>query len=271
MCGAFGGVAGPPIAQAVLASQGWRAWWMILAAAALGVGALLALLIRDTDAEVAAADQPAAGAAGTEWRYRDAVMTPQFVILALGMVITEACVTVVHSSAVIHFSKMGLTPAFAALMLSLQAMMATGAKGASGAVEAWISPRLLLAGGLCLEAAGMILLASVHSPALAYAFALAFGAGWGTAYLTITVLLINYFGARTGSAVLSLVWLLTAFASLYPTVAGYVADRFGSFSPAFVGGAAMLAPIALAVLIMRQPAAGSRPLPARSRVLQETA
>jgi MFS family permease len=235
MCGAFGGVAGPPIAHAVAASEGWRAWWGLLTVIAAGLSP-------------AGADPT-----GSEWRYRDAVLTPQFAILALGMVITEACVTVVHSAAVIHFGKMGLTPAFATLMLSLQALMATSAKGASGAMSERINPRLMLAGGLGLEAVGMILLASVHSPALAIGFALAFGIGWGTAYLTITVLLINYFGPRTGSAVLSLVWLLTAFASLYPTLAGFVADRFGSFSLAFDGGGALLAPIALAVLVMRRP------------------
>jgi predicted MFS family arabinose efflux permease len=255
MCGAFGGVAGPPIAHAVAASEGWRAWWGLLTVIAAGLSLLCVLLIRDTEAEAVSDDGSPAGAdpTGSEWRYRDAVLTPQFAILALGMVITEACVTVVHSAAVIHFGKMGLTPAFATLMLSLQALMATSAKGASGAMSERINPRLMLAGGLGLEAVGMILLASVHSPALAIGFALAFGIGWGTAYLTITVLLINYFGPRTGSAVLSLVWLLTAFASLYPTLAGFVADRFGSFSLAFDGGGALLAPIALAVLVMRRP------------------
>ena len=62
MCGAFGGVAGPPIAQAVMASEGWRAWWMLLAAAAVALGLLCALLIRDADADVPAADKSPADA-----------------------------------------------------------------------------------------------------------------------------------------------------------------------------------------------------------------
>ena len=255
MFGAFGGVAGPPLAQAVMAQAGWRVWWLALAVAATAMGVLCLLLIRDGETAGASVPSddgvPAAGPA--DWRYREAVLTPQFAILAAGMVITEACVTVVHSAAVIHFSRMGISTAFAAGMLSLQAFMATAAKGLSGALGERISPRLLLAGGLVLQALGVILLGRADSPTMAYAFALTFGAGWGTAYLTITVLLINYFGARTGSAVLSLVWLLTAFASLGPAGAGMISDRFGSFSPAFAIGGALLLPIALATLLMRPP------------------
>ncbi len=261
MCGAFGGVAGPPIAQAVVATLGWRAWWLLLTAVVMLLDVMCLALVRDTDDDLSEIDQPA-GAERPTWRYWDAIRTPQFVILALAMVITEACVTVVHSAAVIHFGKIGLPPAFAAMMLSLQALLATGAKGASGVLGDWVNPRLLLGGGLILEAVGMVLLAAASSPATAYAFALTFGLGWGAAYVTITVLLIRYFGPTTGSSVLSVVWLLVVFSSLYPTLAGYVADRTGSFSLAFDGGGALLAPLALAVLMMRKPRARGAPEPA---------
>ena len=254
MFGAFGGVAGPPLAQAVMASAGWRVWWLTLALAAAAMGLMCLLLIRDGDAAPAdAGDAGGPAADPLDWRYREAVLTPQFVILAAGMVITEACVTVVHSAAVIHFSRLGISPAFAAAMLGLQAFMATAAKGLSGALGERVSLRLLLAAGLVVQALGVMLLARANSPILAYAFAFAFGAGWGTAYLTITVLLITYFGARTGSAVLSLVWLLTAFASLGPAGAGMIADRFGSYGPAFDIGGVLLLPIAAATLLMRPP------------------
>ena len=265
MCGAFGGVAGPPAAQALIAAQGWRVYWAVLAVIASGLGLLCSVLIRDKAAATAGGD---AGAitpdAAPAWSYRAAMLTPQFAILAASMVVTEACVTIVHSAAVIHFSKLGIPSSFAALMLSLQALMATMAKGGSGALGDWLNPRRLLVGGLVLEGLGMIVLGSAGSHGLAYTFAILFGIGWGTAYLTITVLLIDYFGPATGSAVLSLVWLLTAFASLGPAAAGLVADRFGTFTPVLDASGALLLPLALAALLMRRPTLRAMSAPERA-------
>jgi MFS family permease len=260
MCGAFGGVAGPPAARAVIAAEGWRAYWLLLALIAAGLGLVCLLFIRDRTASLKEDPAPAAadraGRLSPDWDYRRAVTTPHYAILALAMVLTETCVTVVHSTAVIHFSKLGLEPSFAALMLSLQALMATAAKGGSGALGDWVSPRLLLVAGLLLQALGMIVLGVAHTQALAYGFALAFGVGWGTCYLAVTVLLLDYFGPRTGSSVLSLVWLLTAFASLGPALAGMAADRFGTFAPVLQGSGLLLIPIAAAALFMRRPVEG---------------
>lgn len=258
MCGAFGGVAGPPLVQLVIAQGGWRLLWLALAALAAGMGLVCLALVRDRAAPAAAEQSPRIPAAPA-WTRRQAVATPQFVILALGMVVTEACVTVVHSAGVQHLSRLGLPPLFAAWMLSLQALAATAGKGLSGALGDWIEPRLLLAGGLALESLGLVLLGLAHSQPLAYAFAVVFGLGWGAAYLSITVILIRYFGPRTGSDVLSLVWLATVFASLGPAGAGATADRLGTFTPAFLVGAGLLTPIALAVLLMRAPTRKAAP------------
>jgi len=254
MCGALGGVVGPPAVLALTADEGWRVYWSILAMVAVSLGLLCGLLIRDKDSAEDAVATGADPVPAPVWSYRAAVLTPQFAILAAGMVVTEACVTIVHSAAVIHFSNLGIPPAFAALMLSLQALMATMAKGGSGALGERLDTRYLLVGGLVLEGLGMMVLGSANSHGMAYVFAVLFGIGWGTAYLTITVLLIDYFGAATGSAVLSLVWLLTALASLGPAAAGVVADRFGTFTPVLDVSGALLLPLAMAALLMRRPA-----------------
>ncbi len=259
MFGAMGGVAGPPIAHAIAVAQGWRALWLLLAVAGVALGIVCLLLIRDgagRDAEDVAR-APARRTPARDWRYREAVLTPQFAILALAMVVTEACVTTVNSAGVLHFSKLGVPAGFAALMLSLQALTATAGKGLSGAIGDWVDPRLLLVGGLLVQSLGVVVLGFAGTPASAYLFAVSFGVGWGTAYLAITVLLIEYFGPRTGSAALSLVWLLTTFAALGPAAAGMVADRFGGYAPVFDTGGALLVPIAFAALMMRRPVAAS--------------
>jgi len=258
MSGAFGGVVGPPLAQLLIAAHGWRLYWLFLSAAAAALGLVCLLLIRDRrPVSGAVMAEPASPGISANWRYRDAVLTYQFVLLALAMVLTETCVTILHSAGVMHFAKFGLPAPFAAVILGLQALMATMGKGGSGALGDWVDPRLLLTGGLVLECAGMFLLAHADTQSLAYLFAVVFGLGWGTAYLTVTVLLINYFGPGTGSSVLSLVWLLTAGAALGPAIAGFVADRFGTFSLVFDACGVILLPLIGLIFFMRRPQPGS--------------
>ena len=255
MCGAAGGVVGPPLAADLVASMDWRSWWMILAVTATIMSLVCIVLVRDRplaeDAAGVAIQESGPDAAN--WPYKEAMRTPQFALLAAAMIVTQACVTVMHSAAAIHFKMLGHPAAFAAGVLGFQALMAAIAKGLSGAVGERVNPRLVLVGGLTLEAVGFVVLSFASTPLMAGVFAVTFGVGWGAAYLAITVLMIKYFGPRTGSDGMSLVWLLTVIAALAPAGAGMVADSLGSFGPAFVAGALMLLPIAVGLLIVRDP------------------
>lgn len=253
MFGAFGGVVGPPLLQWIISATSWRELWFLqsLMVALLGIGCLF--LIRDRKLAETAAQADDRAAVETGWTQAKAIRTPQFFLAAAAMVVLQCCVTVVQSSAVTHVVNLGHTPLFGAWLLGLQALTASMGKGASGIIGEWVSSRLLLAVGLILESIGMILLAFTSTPFIGYAFFLTFGIGWGAGYLAITVLLIEYFGPRVGSSALSFVWLLTAFATVGPAVAGMIADRFGSFTPAYLIGAGMLVPIAVLTLISRAP------------------
>jgi MFS family permease len=256
MFGAFGGVAGPPAASWIVNyGGGWRMHWLLMAVLAAVSGLICLLCIEDRQPERAnaALEPKSAPLSARDWVFRQAALTPQFMIIAAAMVLTQACVTTVQSAGVSHLVAVGQSAAFAALMLSLQSMTATLAKGAAGTLAEIINPKRLLGAGLLIQCLGLLLLARANSHAGSYAFAIAFGAGWGAAYLAVTVLLIEYFGPNTGSAVLSTVWLLTGVAAFGPPAAGWIDDHFGSFSPAFTFGALMLLPIALAVTLLRPP------------------
>ena len=256
MFGAFGGVIGPPFVNAIVTTSGnWRINWLVMSVLAAVAGVLCLIFVRDRRPEGTEEGVTAKPIAKTErdWNFKDAVIKPQFMVTAAAMVLTEACVTTLHSAGISHLANMGNTAVFAAYMLSMQSMMATIAKGAAGTLSDYIQPKYLLAFGLGLECVGMVLLSQASSHAMGYAFALAFGIGWGTAYLAVTVILINYFGPNTGSSLLSTVWLLTVVAAAGPTIAGMVADRTGSYSSVFWLGGIILLPIAFGVLVMRAP------------------
>jgi MFS family permease len=188
-----------------------------------------------------------------DWTYREAIVTPQFMIIAATMVITMMCMITVNSAAVTHLADHGLSAGFGASMLALQALAATLAKGASGPIGERFEPRLMLAFGLVAEAAGILALGWVHGAASAYAFAILFGLGWGSAYFAANVLAINYFGVRESSAILSTVWLLTTVATGGPLLAGVISDQFGTYTPIFEGMGVLLLVVSGFVAFSRPP------------------
>ncbi|MGH8445884.1 MAG: CynX/NimT family MFS transporter [Solimonas sp.] len=259
MGGAFGAVVGPTLVQTIVALSGsWRIHWLTMAFVAAAIGLVCYACIRDAEGTFGAERAPRAEAAG-DWTYWDAILTPQFLLVALSMALTMACVTTIHSVAVTHLTHLGSSQAFAAFMLSMMALVTTLAKGAAGPMCERLPSRLLLAGGLLLQALGVVLFAGASTPALVYAFALVFGLGWGFAYLAASVLLLEYFGRETGSQVLSVVWLLTTVAAAGPLAAGAIADRFDTFAPIFYVYAGLLLVAALPIALMQPPQPALRP------------
>jgi cyanate permease len=149
-----------------------------------------------------------------------------------------------------HFARSGLSAAFAAQILGLQGFVGTIATGVSGWLVERFDPKTVLVFGLLSQTLGMALLAFASSTWMAYAFVPAFGIGWSVSCLSLTVLLVRYFGQATGVAALAAIFMLAGAAAVGPAVAGAVADATGSFGPSLYGLALVLLPIALAVFIM---------------------
>jgi MFS family permease len=260
LSGGLGGVVGPAAVTLIVdVSHSWRIHWLAMAITAV-VGGLFALaVVSDAAPASTPAPEPVADRKSAvfrnkiDWSYREAIATPQFIIIAATMVITMACMITVNSAAVTHLADHGLSPGFGASMLALQALAATLAKGVSGPIGERIEPRLMLAFGLVAEAIGILALSWADGPAAAYLFAILFGLGWGSAYFAANMLAINYFGVRDSSAILSAVWLLTTVATGGPMLAGFISDRFGTYSPIFDGISALLIIVSGFVAFSRPP------------------
>ena len=257
MIGASGNVAGPPLVAALVATtHSWRVHWFLMSIAAAVIGLICLLLIRDAPSAALPDRQRDAGSVAdgsAPWTDRDAMLTPQFMLLAASMTMTVAGITTTSSVAIGHLVRAGATPAFAAWILGLVALVATLAKGVAGRLCEKFRPSRVFAAGLMLQCAGDIALSYGGSPFAAYGFACAFGVGWGLSYLAGCVLPLEYFGREVGSRVLSVVWLVSTAAAAGPLLAGMIADRFGTFSPIFAAFAALLIVLALAVVNMQAP------------------
>jgi MFS family permease len=267
LCGGLGGVVGPAAVTLIVdLSDSWRVNWLVMAITAL-VGGLFALAVVSDAApahtpatEPVTEAKPAVFRNKVDWSYRDAIRTPQFLVIAATMVMTMMAIITVNSAAVTHLADHGLTAGFGASMLALQALVATLAKGAAGPIGERFEPRLILAFGMAVEAAGIFALSWVDGPATAYLFAILFGLGWGSAYFAANMLAINYFGVRESSAILSTVWLLTTVATGGPMLAGYASDTFGTYSPVFDGMGVLLIFVSGFVALSRPPVKAAAPL-----------
>jgi len=79
------------------------------------------------------------------------------------------------------------------------------------------------------------------------------GIGFGVTLLTVTVLLLNYYGRTHNLEIFSLTCLIGAVSALGPTIAGAVRDTSGGFTPAFEAFAVVIALILTAVAFMKPP------------------
>ncbi|ASG23919.1 MFS transporter [Nitrospirillum viridazoti] len=271
MIGAFGGVVGPPLARAIVAfSADWRVYWMEMAGVAVAVTLVNLLCLRDraieADPPAGAKGAPASPAeiAATGWTYRSAIATPQFLAVAASMTMTMACVTTINSVALNHLGILGVAPDTAAFALAAMALVMTVAKGVAGPLCEIMSTRRLLVLGLALQVVGIALFAHAGTLVGIGAFALAFGIGWGVAYLAASVLLLEYFGKDIGSQVLGMVWTITTVAAAGPVAAGAIADQIGTFAPIFyLYAVLMVAAIVPLMLLGRPMLAGTGPFARR--------
>lgn len=237
----------------IVASSSWRMYWLLMAVAAMAISGICLSCIRDVKPATPDGQLPPAPLAELPWSYRAAIRTPQFLWVAAAMALTMACVTTVHSVAVTHLTQLGATQAFAALSLGITALVMTLSNALAGSLCERVGARPLLAAGLALQTLGVILFAGAHSGVRICAFAVAYGAGWGIAYLAATVLLLEYFGRELGSQVLASVWLLSTIAAAGPFLAGMIGDRFSSFGPIFYAYAVVLLLVAYAIGTMARP------------------
>jgi MFS family permease len=263
MAGAFGGVVGPLVVGAIVSTTGsWRVHWMVMSIAALAVGLLSLVVVKDAFPVTDVSDVKNAGMAETtaevevaSWTVRQALMSRSFILLALAMMIVQTVVTTMHSSLVAHVASLGHGPAPGAYAMSLLALMGAAAKGVTGALSEKINPKLLLVWGLALQGAAMALLSISVVPGWAYVAALLFGVGWGLAWLSAHVLLLRYFGSAIAGDMVAMATMATTFAVIGPLVAGWSADNTGSFVPVFLVLAGLLAlTVVVTALFLRPPA-----------------
>jgi MFS family permease len=172
---------------------------------------------------------------------RNALRSRSFMVLAATAATTVLCVLALATNLALFGAPSAASPAGSgpALLFGLFGT-AVVAQVASGIAADHIRTATIHVAAVAVMLAGALLLALAPSAALA-AVAL-FGFGWGANSSMLQIRPSLRFAGPTLGRVLSLLALSeTLGGSVGPFVAGYISDRAGSFAPAFLAVAAILA------------------------------
>lgn len=261
--GGLGGVAGPLVVTSIVGATGsWRVHWWVMAAVMFLLTLLAVVFVRtaprrNPDAEEA--DKPAEAGQServfrtkTDWRFRDAIRTPQYRVIVAAITIILFCNVTMNTWAVTHMGTLGVSTTVAAGALSALSVVNALSRIFGGVVATRIDPKWLLVSALVAEIVSMLSLAVADNMVAIALFALGEGYAFGMCYFATIMLLVNYFGPRENSEILGTLNLVTTIAMLGPVLGGFVGDTFDSFAMVFQGYS-ILVVLILVITAMMQP------------------
>jgi MFS family permease len=226
----------PPLVQHLLASYGWRATYLVLAALPLLIGAPLTLFFARTPSSSASHASGAATPANrvTGLRWSQALATLSFWLLVVGV----CALSLSENGALAHLAPMlsdhGLHPRDIAFTASLLGIASLAGRFALGWLLDYLKGSHIATASLLAAGCGMYLLAHAHTFSAAGPAALLAGLGGGCELDLIPYMLRRYFGLRSFSTLYGLVYSGFAVSgAIAPLVLGHVYDVTGSYTGLF--------------------------------------
>jgi len=273
--GGLGGVAGPLVVTGIVGATGsWRVHWWVMAATMLVLTLLAVAIVQSAPQPVPHAEgagNPASGGrpgnvfrTSIQWRFSDAVRTPQYVIIVAAMTGILFCSVTMNTWAVTHMGTLGVSASVAAGALSALSLVNASSRFLGGVAATRIDPKWLLVSALVAEIISMLALAGADNMVTITLFAVAEGYASGMCYFAIIMLLVNYFGTRENAEVLGTLNLVTTLAMLGPVLGGFVGDTFGGFAPVFQGMSLLVLVLLVFTARMQPPRHPGEELTARA-------
>lgn len=251
-----------PVVGEVNAAMGWRAAYAVLGIVALVVIAACSLLLSGSprskgllpygnkgETAPVAVGRPVAAPRSSS--FRRALQSLPFWLLSVTYICEALGRFVVMTHIVAYSTDIGVAPLVAANILGVIGGASVGGRIVMGTASDRIGSRRALAICLAVNAVMMLTLPLLRQTALLFLFAIIFGFCYGGVVPQIPAVSGRIFGLAALGAIYGALFTAGGVgAAVGSTMAGYVYDRFGSYTIAFlVGGASIALSMLLALLI----------------------
>ena len=256
-------LAGPPIAQVLVARLGWRGAYLAFGAAVLVALLLVATVMRrDPEALGQHPDddpRPLAGPGGGEpgWTLSRAMRTRAFWLLAaaFGVVWIPVFVPIVHM--VRYCQDLGLSAMVGASVVAAIGLGALLGRAVMAVLSDRLGRRRVVAAGMIVQAIALAGFGVVDSVPGLYVSAFVFGWAYGSVSTLFSAIITDFFGRAHAGALVGVLFALAGSATaIGPVAGGLVHDALGTYRPIFALGAGMSLVATLLFLTCRPPRAG---------------
>ena len=239
-----GGLIMPALAAALIAAGGWQ-WGYLAFGILLLLLALAALLIVREDEALVSREmhRTRRGEAARESRrlmgsgisLRQALHTRSFWLILCGLFGATFTYQGVLTQLRQHFAEQGFAPALATTGLAVIAAMGIGSKLAFGrASERWTARRSCVV-SVGLQTVGLVIMALAPSAPAMWCGIFVFGLGFGGLGALLVLIVQESFGMKEFGSIQGVVQVaMTGSMAAAPLLAGWIHDRTGSFSAAFL-------------------------------------
>lgn len=245
------GVVVTPVLGRIVTEWGWRAGYLSLAAALLGVMVPLLLLIMKPPPGAGAPQLPASGTESTG-ALLQALRTRTFWILVIVATIFGGTTHSYFLHFIPSLTVKGYSLVEATSIMSVLFLLAAATKVFFGHVADRTNVRAALVVSLLLAAAGTFLMQYASSTVGLYGLVVLYGLSYSAPLVLMPVLTADVYGTRQFTFFNTIIHVGTQIpASAGPVLAGWIFDRTGGYDPVFFLFSALLLGAGLLALGVR--------------------
>jgi MFS family permease len=264
--GSAGGLVLVPFAAYLLAFSNWRTAWLVMGLIILGLAVpLIALVVRSDPSDMGLQPDgddaptgdgvrsgPPAGPLDAK-RWRDSLSSPPIWQLSLAYVVCG----VTTASIAVHFVRWAESESISAGTAAIAFGVLSGINGLSivavGLLSDRMPRRVLLGGVYFIRAFAFLALVFLPGQAALWSFAIIGGMSWLATVPLTTALAADVYGVRHLGVLAGLINMthqMGGAAAVY--VFGLVFDRYNTYDPAYLAGAALLVLAAITALSIKE-------------------
>ena len=230
------------LADYLITAYDWRVAYAVIGIGTLLIVVVASLLLKKSPAEIGLLPygeekikSQSSKRVTVEYSFRDSVRTRNFAVLLVSFLFFGAALFSVMVHIVKHTTHIGISPADGAMVLAIIGISNCIARVGMGSVSDRIGSRLTLIIGFAFLAVSLIWLQIASELWMFYLFALVFGFAYGNILAGLALAPAEFFGLGSLGVIMGVIlFSYTIGGAVGPIITGYLFDKTGNYSLAFL-------------------------------------